>query len=170
MPIYEYYCPPCHTIYSFLARSMALPTSPKCPKCGQKKLEKKISRFAISKGLVEPTSDGSDPFENVDESKMEQLMEEMAPHMDDEGPEDPRQMAALMKKMFDLTGAEPNGAMLEAMRRMEAGEDPDKIDEEMGDALDAEGDPFVKGGGKSSQRLRRLFEAPNVDPELYELN
>ena len=79
-------------------------------------------------------------------------------------------MAALMKKMFDLTGAEPNGAMLEAMRRMEAGEDPDKIDEEMGDALDAEGDPFVKGSGKSSKRLRRLFEAPNVDPELYELN
>ncbi len=26
--------------------------------------------------------------------------------------------------------------MLEAIKRMEAGEDPDKIDEEMGDALD----------------------------------
>jgi hypothetical protein len=132
-------------------------------------LEKKVSRFAISKGLAEPTGDGSDPFENIDESKMERLMEEMAPHLDENGPEDPRQMAHLMKKMFEMTGAEPNDAMIEAMRRMEAGEDPDKIDEEMGDALDAEGDPFVKANDKSLKRLRRMLEAPNVDPELYEI-
>jgi hypothetical protein len=131
-------------------------------------LDKKVSRFAISKGLSEPSAD-SDPFENVDESQMERLMEEMAPHMDGDGPEDPRQMAHFMKKMFEMTGAEPNAAMMEAMRRMEAGEDPDKIDEEMGDALDADGDPFVKGNEKPIHRLRRMLEAPNVDPELYEL-
>jgi len=119
--------------------------------------------------LAEPTGDGADPFENIDESKMERLMEEMAPHLDENGPEDPRQMAHLMKKMFEMTGAEPNDAMIEAMRRMEAGEDPDKIDEEMGDALDAEGDPFVKSSDKSLKRLRRMLEAPNVDPELYEI-
>lgn len=169
MPIYEYYCPPCHTVFSFLARSMQVPPPPACPKCGRKKLEKKVSRFAISKGLAEPTGDGADPFENIDESKMERLMEEMAPHLDENGPEDPRQMAHLMKKMFEMTGAEPNDAMIEAMRRMEAGEDPDKIDEEMGDALDAEGDPFVKSSDKSLKRLRRMLEAPNVDPELYEI-
>jgi len=73
-----------------------------------------------------------------------------------------------MKKMFEMTGMEPNGAMLEAMRRMEAGEDPDKIDEEMGDALDGEGDPFAPDAGKS-KRIARFFEAPNVDPELYDL-
>jgi hypothetical protein len=59
--------------------------------------------------------------------------------------------------------------MIEAMRRMEAGEDPDKIDEEMGEVLDAEGDPFAKSNEKSLKRLRRMLEAPNVDPELYEL-
>jgi hypothetical protein len=132
-------------------------------------LEKKVSRFAISRGLSEPSSDASDPFENIDESKMEQLMEEMAPHMDENGPEDPRQMAHFMKKMFEMTGAQPNEAMIEAMRRMEAGEDPDKIDEEMGEVLDAEGDPFAKSNEKSLKRLRRMLEAPNVDPELYEL-
>jgi len=146
---------------------MAIPAPPKCPKCGRRKLEKKVSRFAISKGLTEPAADG-DPFENIDESKMEQLMQEMAPHMDGDGPEDPRQMAQFMKKMFDMTGAQPNAAMLEAMRRMEAGEDPDQIDADMGEALDSEGDPFRVGGEKSMQRLRRMFEAPNVDPELYE--
>lgn len=97
-------------------------------------------------------------------------MMEMAPHLDEnsEGPEDPRQMAALMKKMFDVTGAEPNDAMREAMRRMEAGEDPDKIDEEMGGDLDGEGDPFAPAE-KKAKKWKRLFEAPNVDPELYEM-
>jgi len=148
---------------------MSQTVAPKCPKCGGKKLDKKISRFAISKGLKE--SDGTpDPFENVDESKMEQLMAEMAPHLEEggEGPEDPRQMANVMKRMFELTGMQPTGAMLEAMKRMEAGEDPDKIDEEMGDALDGDGDPFAPPESKA-KRLSRFFEAPNVDPELYDL-
>ncbi len=169
MPIYEYYCPPCHTIYSFFARSMNQTVAPKCPKCGRKQLEKKISRFAISKGLTE-SSGVTDPFENVDESKMEQLMAEMAPHLEEggEGPEDPRQMAGVMKRMFELTGMQPTGAMLEAMKRMEAGEDPDKIDEEMGDALDGDGDPFAQSQ-KAGKKFSRFFEAPNVDPELYDL-
>lgn len=169
MPIYEFYCPVCHTVFSFLSRSMQNTKVPECPKCGRKKLEKKVSRFAISKGLKE--SDATkDPFENVDEAKMEQLMMEMAPHLDEnsEGPEDPRQMAALMKKMFDVTGMQPNEPMLEAIRRMEAGEDPDRIDEEMGDALDGEGDPFV-GTDSKTKKWKRMFEAPDVDPELYEM-
>jgi len=62
---------------------------------------------------------------------------------------------------------QPNDAMLEAMRRMEAGEDPDRIDEEMGDALDGDGDPFTNE--KKNKRWKRMFEAPDVDPELYEL-
>jgi len=169
MPIYEFYCKPCHTVFSFFARSMNQTASPKCPKCGHKKLDKKISRFAISKGLTESTA-SPDPFSNVDESKMEQLMMEMAPHLEEggDGPEDPRQMAGLMKRMFEMTGTEPNGAMLEAMRRMEAGEDPDKIDEEMGDSLDGDGDPFAPQA-KKANKLSRFFEPPNVDPELYDL-
>lgn len=116
------------------------------------------------------SSSTPDPFENVDESKMEQLMAEMAPHLEEggDGPEDPRQMANVMKRMFELTGMQPTGAMLEAMKRMEAGEDPDKIDEEMGDALDGDGDPFAAPVGKE-KKLSRFFEAPNVDPELYDL-
>jgi hypothetical protein len=69
--------------------------------------------------------------------------------------------------------------MEEALRRMEAGEDPEKIEEEMGDVL--EEDPFGgllggEGGERDPEegtkrnlgRLRRLLP-PSVDPELYEM-
>ncbi|MFM8573764.1 MAG: FmdB family zinc ribbon protein [Pirellula sp.] len=172
MPIYEFYCPPCHTVYSFLSRRMQVPSQATCPKCGCKQLEKKVSRFAISKGLVQnASSDQADPFANLDESKLEQLMSEMAPSMQDEtAEEDPKQMARLMKRMFELTGNEPTGAMLEAMKRMEAGEDPDAIDEDLGAAIDQQPDPFAPAAATGKTiGIRRLLQAPDVDPELYEL-
>lgn len=172
MPIYEFYCGPCHTVYSFLSRRMQVPDKPTCPKCGCKKLEKKVSRFAISKGLVEGSASGdADPFANLDESKLEELMSEMAPSMqDDSSQEDPKQMARLMKRMFELSGSEPTGAMLEAMKRMEAGEDPDAIDDDLGAAIDEQTDPFSPASSTSKRSsLRRILQAPNIDPELYEL-
>ena len=45
-----------------------------------------------------------------------------------------------MRKLFDATGLPVAGGMEEALRRMEAGEDPEKIEEDMGEVL--EGDPF----------------------------
>ncbi len=85
MPIYEYYCRPCHTVYSFFARTTSSSETPICPKCGAKKLEKQISRFAISKGLSEPTQADNDPFENVDEAQMEKLMSEMSATFGEDG-------------------------------------------------------------------------------------
>ncbi len=55
--------------------------------------------------------------------------------------DDPQAMARMMRKLMDTTGMNMGEGMEEAIRRMEAGEDPDKVEEEMGDVLDAE-DPF----------------------------
>jgi hypothetical protein len=155
---------------------MQVPLEVTCPKCGKSKLEKKVSRFAISKGLIEKglMGESGDPFSNVDEAKLDQLMSEFAPSMQDSGEDDPRQMAQLMKRMFEISGSEPTGAMLEAIKRMEAGEDPDAIDEQIGSEIDAQDDPFATSeprgnGGPGGKKWRRLLEAPNVDPELYEL-
>jgi hypothetical protein len=53
---------------------------------------------------------------------------------------------------------------------MEAGEDPDSIDEDLGTAIDEQSDPFSPASaGAKGRGLRRLFQAPEVDPELYEL-
>jgi putative FmdB family regulatory protein len=170
MPIYEYYCPPCHTIFSFLARGLNSAREPVCPRCGRQPLEKQVSRFAISKGLREPSA-AKDPLDNVDEAKMESLMAEMASSFGEDGEgggENPHEMARMMQKLFQVTGMQPSDAMSEAIRRMEAGEDPDKIDEEMGALLDAE-EPFLAGEGGMQGRLRRFIEPPNIDPELYDL-
>lgn len=154
---------------------MQVPLEVTCPKCGKSKLEKKVSRFAVSRGLIEKglMGDSGDPFSNVDEAKLEQLMSEFAPGMQDSREDDPRQMAQLMKRMFEISGSEPTGAMLEAIKRMEAGEDPDAIDEQIGSDIDAQDDPFAAsetgGIGRGGKKWRRLLEAPNVDPELYEL-
>ena len=48
---------------------------------------------------------------------------------------DPRQAANVMRKLFDATGMPLGGGMQEALKRMESGEDPEKIEEDMGDVL-----------------------------------
>lgn len=170
MPIYEFYCRPCHTIYSFFVRRSGQEIAPACPKCGAVRLDKQVSRFAISKGMKEPTAAEQDPMAHVDDATMEKLMMEMSATFGDDdqaGDENPQQMAAMMRKIFSATGMEPTSAMAEAMRRMDAGEDPDKIDEEMGAQLDAE-EPLFGGQSGMKGRLRRLVEPPNIDPGLYD--
>ena len=50
MPIYEYYCKPCHTIFSFLSRNANVTTRPACPSCSGE-LHKQVSSFAFSQKM-----------------------------------------------------------------------------------------------------------------------
>ena len=62
----------------------------------------------------------------------------------------------LMRKLFDSTGMPLSGGMEEAIRRMEGGEDPDKIEEELGDVLEGEdGSPF-SGAEGTAGRIKAL--------------
>jgi len=63
-----------------------------------------------------------------------------------------------------LTGLDMGKGMKEAMNRLEAGEDPEKIEEEMGDIL--EEDPFALPEKKVA---REKNNAPCKDETLYEL-
>jgi hypothetical protein len=87
---------------------------------------------------------------------MEKAMHMLAGEADKINEDDPRQAANLMR-----TG------MHEALKRMEAGEDPDAIEAEMGDLLEDE-EPFLlpdkKGSAKKGQR-----PAPRRDEKLYDL-
>ncbi len=164
MPIYEFYCKDCHTIYNFFARKLSSEIgAPKCPKCGRKKLEKQVSRFAISRGLKEGSS--SDALDNVDES----AMAAMAARLESLDENDPKAMAGALREVMKMTGMPANDTLQEAIRRMESGEDPDQVEADLGADLDTAGDALFAAPGEQLGKLRRMLEPPNVDPELYDL-
>jgi len=47
MPMYEFYCPACNTIFNFLSKTANVTKKPGCPRCGRK-LEKRVSLFSFS--------------------------------------------------------------------------------------------------------------------------
>ena len=57
MPIYEFYCSDCHTVFNFLARKTADRRRPDCPRCRRPKLERRASTFAVSSGRGEPSDE-----------------------------------------------------------------------------------------------------------------
>ncbi|HEX4263941.1 MAG TPA: zinc ribbon domain-containing protein [Verrucomicrobiae bacterium] len=148
MPIYEFACPKCRKIYSFLSKRMNPDRLPVCPKCGHKKLEKQLSRFAMTRGLAESAgpdeADGEGPMPNMDDPRIARAMAEMERDMAHMDESNPRHMAQMMRKMKDIL---PAGTMPKemdiAIKRLEAGEDPEKIEEDMGDVL---GDFMGEGG------------------------
>ena len=152
MPIYEFACPKCRVIFSFLSKRVNPEHSPTCPKCGGKQMHKQMSRFAMPKGLAEPAAprpEGDEPVPDLDEARMESVMGELERDMEHLDENNPRHMAHMMKKMKDIM---PAGALPKeldvAIKRLEAGEDPEKIEEDMGDLLgDFMGGPDEGGGG-----------------------
>ena len=127
-----------------------------------------MSRFAISSGQSS-NDPPAGPDLDIDDEKMEQAMMQMAGEFENVNEDDPKAMASMMRKLMSTTGMNMGEGMEEAIRRMEAGEDPDKVEEDLGDVLDGE-DPFGLGeGGSLKGFARRFTEAPNVDPEVYDM-
>ena len=166
MPIYEFYCRDCHTIFNFFSRRINTDAAPSCPKCHLPQLQRQVSLFSVSKGLEQDTED--DVLGDIDESKLESAMMSLASEMEGVDEDDPKQAARLMRKLFDSTGMKLGDGMEEAIRRMEAGEDPDAIEQDMGDLLEEE-DPFTSKSKPTLSDLRRKYLPPKVDETLYEL-
>ena len=165
MPIYEFYCGDCHRVYSFLSRAVDTRKRPSCPRCGRRELSRRVSAFAISKGRKEPAV-GGEASELADQ-RLQHAMESLAGDAEGMNDEDPRQAARVMRKLFDAAGMPMGAGMEEALRRMEAGEDPEKIETEMGDVF--ENDPFAADIKKGLGGLRHRLRPPTVDPDLYEM-
>ena len=163
---------------SFLSRAVDTEKTPACPHCGRGDLARRASLFAISKGRKEEPKPEAAPGPAMDEARLERAMASLASDLDSLDENDPKQGASLLRKLFSAAGAPVASGMEEALRRMEAGEDPEKIEEEMGDVL--EQDPFsgLLGGepggtdadpsGAGLARLRRMLP-PTHDTELYEM-
>ncbi|HET7289119.1 MAG TPA: zinc ribbon domain-containing protein [Thermodesulfobacteriota bacterium] len=165
MPIYEFYCKKCNTVYKFYSRTIDTSTVPKCPGCKRVRLERIFSSFAtLSKRESEESADAGMP--DVDESKLERAMAMLEKETRGMDENDPTQAADLMRKLTDAAGISLGEGMEEALSRMEKGEDPDKIEEELGDLLGEESFSFES---KKKKRNTKSRARPNVDEKLYEL-
>jgi len=161
MPIYEFYCERCNTIFNFYSKSINTTKQPLCPRCRKETLKRFLSTFSVLRDFSKGENEEPLPF---DEQKMESAMSALARETDAIGEEDPRQAASLMRRLSEMAGLPLGKGIKEAIERMEAGEDPDKIEEEMGDIL--EEDPFALPG-RRSQPAR--YSVPSRDDTLYEL-
>ncbi|MBI3191144.1 MAG: hypothetical protein HYZ36_00640 [Pedosphaera parvula] len=105
--------------------------------------------------MAEPKAGGAadeaaGPMPDFDDPRVERAMMQMERDMEHMDENNPKHMAIMMKKMKNIM---PPGTMPKemdiAIKRLEAGEDPEKIEEDMGDVLgDIMGGPG-EGGGRS---------------------
>ncbi len=121
MPIYEYTCHHCKRRVSLLWRSFADAQSRTavCPRCGGTQLTRLISRVSVvrSEGSrLDDLADGGadDALSGLDEN-------------------DPKSLARFMRKMADETGEDLGPEFEEVVGRLEAGEDPESIEDSMPD-------------------------------------
>jgi NTP pyrophosphatase (non-canonical NTP hydrolase) len=174
MPIYEYYCPDNNKIYQFYAKTVAQgATVPTCPDNPEYRMVKKVSGFAIGSRAKKSISEGSSPGgeddslaadgDNMDDPRMEAAFGQLEREMEGLDENDPKAMGRMMRRMSELTGESLDGEMDEVVRKLEEGQDPEKIEEEMGDVLgDLEGEDGGMGG------MGGFGGPPTRDPTLYD--
>jgi putative FmdB family regulatory protein len=118
MPIYEYICHDCKRRVSLLWRTFADIESRAavCPRCGGQNLSRLISRVAVVRSEESRLDDLADPSSlgGLDEN-------------------DPRSLARFMRKMAAETGEDLGPEFEEVVGRLEAGEDPESIEQSMPD-------------------------------------
>lgn len=178
MPIYEYLCPDCNRIYSFLSQKYNPDEAPACPKCGGTRLTKAVSRFAFVRsgpsggggsgeggdmgemggmGGMGGMGEGGGP-DPLDDPRVEREMMQLMAQAENMDENDPRQLGRLMRRMSEISGEPLDGEMEEAVRRLESGEDPERIEDDLGDVLGGE---MGMGGG--------AYGAPDYDDDLYSM-
>lgn len=182
MPIFEFYSPDTHKIYSFFAKTLAqAKVTPPCPDDPRARMVKMFSGFAIRGGKRKAekegreTEPGGDP---VEDTKMEAALSALEREFSSADENDPKAMARMMRRMAELSGEKLDEPMEEAVRKLEEGADPDALEGQLGDTFGAEGDLSgdgpLPGTGKESDKKepRARFKArclpPARDPKLYD--
>jgi putative FmdB family regulatory protein len=124
MPIYEYGCYDCHKRVNVFFRSFAEATTKQaaCPRCGGGNLKRLISKVAVLRS---------------EESRMESLADPSSMAGLDEN--DPKSMARWMRQMSSEMGEDLGPEFNEVVDRLEAGEDPEAIEQSMPDLAGAAG-------------------------------
>ena len=165
MPIYEFYCENCHTVFNFFSQRVNTETRPDCPMCGRFRLERQVSVFSVSRNRAEQ---GSEPFAGVDESRLEQAIMSIAGELEELDQDNPQQAARAMRKVMDQAGIELGEGVEEAIGRLEAGDDPDEIEATLDNSFD-DANLFSAKLKSMLGAIRRKYLPPKTDPVLYDL-
>ena len=157
MPIYEYQCGDCRRRVSLFYQSISLAEArqaeARCPQCGSAQLRRLVSRFSVIRPDPRSKTDPVDaPFDPdsaeygggsgpLDEGMggmgaFDSLGEQMMAGMDDE---DPRSIARWARQMQAETGEDLGPEFNAALGRIESGEDPDRVMDDMEPALAGDG-------------------------------
>jgi putative FmdB family regulatory protein len=122
MPIYEYRCGGCRRRVSIFFRSFSAVGDATCPRCGSTELTRLMSRVSVIRG------GGADDGGDVDGGDDELDPTGMLAGLDDE---DPRSVARWARHMSAEMGEPLEPEFEQALTRIEAGEDPERVMEEV---------------------------------------
>ncbi|MCW1966962.1 MAG: zinc ribbon domain-containing protein [Anaerolineae bacterium] len=146
MPIYEYRCADCHRKVSIFWRSLSAvdETKARCTRCGSANLTRVMSRVRMVRGGSNANaSRGGEDGPDLPPGAEDRMMRELE-GIDEN---DPRSLGRFMRRMAAETGESLGEEFEEVVGRLESGEDPDRIEERMGDMFgDDMGGPGGMGG------------------------
>ena len=166
MPIYEYRCSQCGKRESKFWRSLAAVDEQvlTCSTCGSKRMSRLVSKVRVLRG----GSGGADPSSGGAAGENGDMDGALMREMEGLDENDPRALGRFMRKMAAETGESMGPEFDEVVGRLEKGEDPEKIERDMGELLGgAEGDmgmgedglptaapesPSTETAGKSARR------------------
>jgi len=155
MPIYEFHCTPCNTLFNFFARKVDTKTLPPCPKCGAT-LSREVSQVAYVQGGGDGGDDGLGDV-RLDESRMDKALEGLSGDIDSlaDSPE-------LMKQFSEASGLTFNKDIRDVLERMSSGEDPESASHDLDEILISGVEAFAPDKSRRRPPLSK-------DPTLYEL-
>ncbi len=159
MPIYEFYCSDCATLFTFYSSRVETEKRPSCPSCQKGELDRWLSTFARLRadGAVAPSS------MPPDERKMEQAFVELA-RASEAGSDDGRLLIGLLRDFAKTSGLALEGGADEALARLEAGASSAQVAAEYEDML--RGD---EGAMYEAMKQHKATQAtlPKRDEKLY---
>lgn len=176
MPIYEFACPDCRTLFSFFSRRVNTVATPPCPRCG-KPLSREVSLFAAGRaaGDGDPLGLGDDgldedfpdvPDFDAGDERVGRAIAEMGDRIDHLDPNNTAEASKVLKEFSEKAGVKFNGKIMRAIDRLAGGDTSEEAGRELAEAIE---------GGHLLDSLARgnAVDAKEIpfakDPTLYDM-
>ena len=178
MPIYEFACNDCRTIFSFFARRVNTTATPSCPKCG-KPLDRQVSLFRAARGSqpdADPLGLGDDgldgdfpdiPDFDPGDSRAAAAIAEMGDRIDRIDPSNPAEAAGVLKEFSQKSGIRFNKGVADAIESLASGDTSEATQQRLAEAM--EGGHLLEEIKKAGQAQASAPAPFAKDPTLYDL-